>query len=39
VLFSYWKQIVGLVRETGDFSVILILPMSLLCSFAAGLFV
>jgi SSS family solute:Na+ symporter len=37
VVFSYWRQIVGRVVPTADFSVILILPATLLCSLAAGL--
>jgi fructose-specific phosphotransferase system IIC component len=37
VVFSYWRQLVGRFVPTGDFSVILILPTTLLCSLAAGL--
>jgi solute:Na+ symporter, SSS family len=36
VLFSYWQQIVGIFAPTGDFSIILILPVSILLSLLAG---
>jgi Na+/proline symporter len=39
VLFSYWQQIVGRFTLTGDFSVMLILPLSMTLSLAAGMIV
>jgi SSS family solute:Na+ symporter len=39
VLFSYWQQIVGHFTATGDFSVILIMPCSLVLSLGAGMLV
>ena len=39
ILFSYWKQIVGLFSETSDFSVMLILPLSLTISLGSGIVV
>ena len=39
VLFSYWEQIVGLFAETSDFSVMLILPLSLAISLGSGIVV
>ena len=39
VTFSYWKQIVGAFVPTGDFSIILIQPVSLLLSLLAGVIV
>ncbi len=37
VLFSYWEQIVGSLVERRELSVLLILPLSVLCSLSAGL--
>ncbi len=39
LLFSYWRQIVGQFADTGDFSVILIMPCSLILSLGAGILV
>jgi len=39
VLLSYWRQIVGLFGETGDFSVILIMPCTLILSLGVGVLV
>ena len=39
ILFSFWKQIVGLFGPTGEFSVILIMPLSLVLSLGAGMVV
>jgi Na+/proline symporter len=39
VLFSFWQQIVGLFTKTGDFSIILIMPATLVFSLAAGILV
>lgn len=39
ILFSYWQQIVGHFTETGDFSVLLIMPYTLVVSLSAGLLV
>lgn len=37
ILFSYWKQIIGLFTETNDFSVMLIVPLSLAISLVSGI--
>ena len=39
ILFSYWQQIVGLFTETSEFSVMLILPLSLAISLGSGIVV
>ncbi|MEO6437404.1 MAG: hypothetical protein ABIP55_16795 [Tepidisphaeraceae bacterium] len=39
VLFSYWKQLVGRFVETGDFSVVLIMPCTLAISLICGVLV
>jgi SSS family solute:Na+ symporter len=39
VLFSYWKQIVGHFTPTEDFSVLWIMPSSLVLSLAAGILI
>jgi SSS family solute:Na+ symporter len=39
VLLSYWRQIVGRFVDTGEFSVILIMPCSLIMSLGAGILV
>lgn len=39
VLFSFWQQIVGLFTKTGDFSIILIMPATLVFSLGAGILV
>ena len=39
VLFSYWNQIVGFFMKTGDFSFVLIMPLSFACSITAGVIV
>ena len=36
VLFSYWRQIVGLFVDSGELSVLLILPLTVVCSLWAG---
>ncbi len=37
VLFSYWQQIVGRFVPTGDFSIILIMPLSMALSLGCGI--
>lgn len=39
VLFSYWKQIVGMFHETQEFSVLLIMPATTCLSLLAGILV
>jgi SSS family solute:Na+ symporter len=39
VLFSYWKQIVGSVTATHEFSLVLIMPLSLALSLVVGVLV
>jgi SSS family solute:Na+ symporter len=39
VLFSYWKQIVGSFWATEDFSIIMIMPLSMVLSLVGGILV